>query len=327
MMPMIEWRHPFFLALIPLFVALLLWAARRQPAMSYASTALVRNRASLARTFAFLPELLFGAGLLCGLAALARPELTNREILVTSQGIDIMLALDVSGSMDAADFVIGGREATRLDVAKAVMARFVDGRPNDRIGLVVFGEEAFTQVPLTLDHEGYKNFLAQVTLGMAGARSTALGDGLAVAVKRLKELDAPSRVIILLTDGQNNAGLLAPSTAAEAAAALGIRVYTIGVGGRPQRGLMGLLGRSRRGDLDEDTLRRIAETTNAEYHRADDTEALLAVYASIDLLEKSTAEVRERIRTEPRHHPWILASLALLLASRLLSGTILRRLP
>jgi Ca-activated chloride channel homolog len=324
---MLEWQHPWFFALLIPVAGILVWEHRRRPSLKFSSLGLLRSDRSIRGMLSWLPTALLAASLVAGVAALARPQLTNRETVVTSQGIDIMLALDASGSMDSPDFRIGGREASRLDVAKAVIARFVQGRPNDRLGLVVFGEEAFTQVPLTLDHDALVGFLRQVSIGMAGPKSTSIGDGLAVAVKRLKDLPAPSRIIVLLTDGRNNSGRLTPDQAAQAASALGIKVYAVGVGGDVSRGgLFGLIGR-RGGDLDETMLQGIASTTGGRYWRADDTEALSKIYQTIDQLEKSTAEVKEYVHRDELYRRWLLPSLALLLAYVLLSTTIFRRLP
>jgi Ca-activated chloride channel family protein len=258
---------------------------------------------------------------------LARPQLVDRERVMESEGIDILLVLDTSGSMEAEDFRLGSRAANRLEVAKEVVARFVDGREDDRVGLVVFGEEAFTQVPLTLDHDALVDFLRQVQIGMAGARQTAIGDAIAVAGRRLKELDAESRVMILLTDGRSNAGSVEPMEAAEAAKALGIRIYTIGVGSNEAGGILGIFGGRRRGELDEATLRMIAQKTGAQYFRAADTEALAEVYRTIDKLEKTTAESREFVHREEVFHPWVWSGLVMLLLNLLLGETVLRRLP
>ena len=195
------------------------------------------------------------------------------------------------------------------------------------MGLVVFGEEAFTQVPLTLDHDALVDFLRQVEIGMAGARQTAIGDAIAVGGKRLKELEAESRVMILLTDGRSNAGTVEPLEAAEAAKSLGIRIYTIGVGSKDGGGFMGLLSGGRRGELDEATLRAIAKKTGAQYFRAANAEALQEVYRTIDLLEKTTAESREFVHREEIFHPWVWGGLFMMLLHLLLGETVLRRLP
>jgi hypothetical protein len=212
---------------------------------------------------AWLPEALGILGLALLIFALARPQLTRRETVVQSEGIDIMLAIDTSGSMDAMDFEVNGREMNRLEVAKLVVGEFIRQRAYDRVGLVVFGEEAFTQAPLTLDHEGLLRFLSNVEIGIAGRSATAVGEAIAVSAARLSRLEAPTKVAIVLTDGRSNAGQVGPIEAAKAAAALGVRVYTIGVartfrrqprwavrvlpGRRPRRDRRGHPHRRRRG--------------------------------------------------------------------------------
>ncbi len=315
------WGSPWFLLAL-LCVPALLWLLHRQrPRLRFASLQLVQLAASPRRGLAWLPRAALGLGLAACVVALARPQLAHKQVVTKSEGIDIMLAVDTSGSMDERDFTIGGRRATRLDVAKNVVARFIAGRPHDRIGLVVFGEEAFTQVPLTLDHQGLSRFLSQVSIGMAGENQTAIGDAIAIATRRMAELDAPAKVVILLTDGQNTSGTLDPDEAAEAAATLGVEVYTIGVGAEPGS------RRSRRGDLDEITLRRIAEITGARYFRGTDEDTLRLIYDTIDELEPSTAEVRELTRHEERYHRWLLWGLGLLVLGLLLDATMFRRIP
>lgn len=320
---MLEWASPLWLLALPLALAAP-WIGRN-PALAWSSLAATRADRSWRTLLAPLPRLLCGIALALLVVALARPQRVDREQYVEQEGIDIMLAIDTSGSMEQADYTLEGRRANRLEVAKEVAARFVEGRPHDRVGLVVFGEEAFTQVPLTMDHDSMIDFLRQVQLGMAGDRATAVGDALAVAGRRLKELTAPSKVVVLVTDGRNNAGKVTPIQAAQAAAALGIRVYTIGVGGEGRAGPLGLFGG--RSDLDERSLQAIASVTGGQYFRAANTKALEEVYATIDELEKSTAKVRELVHREERYHPWLAGGLALLLVGTLLGETALRRLP
>jgi Ca-activated chloride channel family protein len=295
------WASPWFLALLPLVPALLWWMHRQRPRLRFSSLHLLQVRPSPRRGLAWLPLPLMGLGLALCIVALARPQLTHRQTVTKSEGIDIMLALDTSRSMAEPDFRIGGRRASRLDVAVNVVGRFIAGREHDRIGLVVFGQEGF---------------LRQVDIGMAGERKTAVGDAVAVASRRMAALDAPAKVVILLTDGQNNAGYLSPEEAAEAAATLGVEVYTVGV--LPEYG---------RGDLDETTLRSVAELTGARYFRATDEDTLALIYETIDELEPSTAEVRELVRHEERYHRWLLWGLALLGLSLLLDATLFRRVP
>lgn len=321
---MLEWATPLWFLALPLAVAAP-WAGRN-PRLAWPSLASVRTAATWRSVLAPLPRVGLSLSLALLVVALARPQQVDREQQVESDGIDILLVLDTSGSMEQADYSSGGRRTSRLEVAKEVMARFIEGRPHDRIGLVVFGEEAFTQVPLTLDHDSMLKFLSQVEIGMAGERSTAVGDGLAVASKRLKELDAPSRVVILLTDGRNNAGQIAPMQAAQAARALGVRVYTIGVGSDGgARGPFGLFGGG--SDLDERSLQAIARVTEGQYFRAANSAALEKVYETIDQLEKSTARVKEYVHREEMFRPVALAGLIGLVLSALLGETLLRRLP
>jgi Ca-activated chloride channel family protein len=284
----------------------------------------VQTRWSLRRVMAPLPMLLQVVGLALCVIALARPRETVRDVVVESEGLDIILAVDTSGSMQATDFVVGGRQVDRLSVAKGVMADFIEGRPNDRIGVVVFGEEAFTHVPLTLDHQTLQAVLEQVEIGVAGAQGTAIGSAIAVGAKRLKDLEAPDRLMIVLTDGRNNAGRIAPMEAAQASSALGIKVYTIGVGAA-SRSAFGML---RIGDgLDEEGLTAIAEATGGRYFRATDTRSLVDIYATIDELEPSPAEVTELVAHVERYRWFLLPGTALLAVQLLLSRTWLRRGP
>jgi Ca-activated chloride channel homolog len=260
--------------------------------------------------------------LLLLVVALARPRTTRTDVVVDSDGLDIILSVDTSGSMEERDFSVGLRSVDRLEVAKGVMRDFIEARPHDRIGVVAFGEQAFTFVPLTMDHATLLNVLGGVEIGVAGAQGTAIGSAIAVASKRLKDLDAPSRVVILLTDGRNNAGRISPLEAAQAAAALNIRVYTIGVGAR------GGALRSLMGDgLDEGSLKELAETTGGRYFRATSTRSLERIYATIDELEPSPAEVRKLVDHQEHFRRFAFPGWLLLVATLLLSSTWLRRLP
>jgi Ca-activated chloride channel family protein len=324
---MLEWGTPWWFLALPVAIAAP-WLAR-QPRAAVASLRALRTRRTLRATLAFTPKALGSLGLALLVVALARPQEVNRERVIQRDGIDIMLVLDTSGSMEARDYELGRRRASRLQAAKQVIGAFVQGRPDDRIGLVVFGEEAFTQVPLTTDGRAMVALLSQVDIGLAGKRATAVGDAIAIAGQRLKDLEAPERIVILLTDGQSNAGQVEPMVAAEAMAALGIKVYTIGIGGGGGGGGSGLFGllNTSRNELDERTLQAIAQTTGAQYFRADDTQALSKVYETIDQLEKTTAEVKEFVEIEERYAPWLWAGLAALLAQLLLGETLFRRLP
>jgi Ca-activated chloride channel family protein len=219
--------------------------------------------------------------------------------------------------------VLGRQAADRLTVAKKVLRDFITGRPHDRLGVVAFGEEAFTFVPLTLDHGTLLEVLDSLQIGIAGANGTAVGQAIAVGAKRLKELEAPSRVLILLTDGRNNAGRIQPMEAAQAAAALDIRLYTIGVGA-PVGGMRRMLGAE---GVDEEGLQAIAELTGGRYFRATSTAALEEIYATIDELEPSTAEVRQLVSHTELYRWWLFPGVALVLGGWLLRSTLLRRLP
>lgn len=241
-----------------------------------------------------IPILFRALALALVVIALARPQTGPRGKNRSVEGLDIQLVIDTSGSMRAQDFELGGRRPTRLEVVKAVIEDFVMTRLDDRIGLVVFGTEAFTQAPLTLDHQLLQEFLKHIEISMAGD-ATAIGDGLATAVKRLKDTDSKGKIVILLTDGANNAGRIDPVTAAEAAKALGIRVYTIGVGSRGRVPIT-INGRTTQVevDIDEALLEKISQMTDGRFYRATDTQALIDVYRAIDKLEKTAARAPVR---------------------------------
>jgi Ca-activated chloride channel family protein len=249
----------------------------------------------------------------------------ERRIMRSHDGLDILLAIDTSCSMEATDLAAGRTAVSRLEVAKGVVAEFVDERPDDRIGVVVFGEEAFTHVPLTLDHDTLKDVLEQVQIGVAGARGTAIGTAIAVSAKRLKQVENPERIVILLTDGQNNAGKYSPLEAADAAAALGIRIYTIGVGGRPS-GLDRLFTLGSDG-LDERTLKAIAERTGGAYFRAASMDALRQIYDTINTLETSPAEVEEDVEDHHWYRYALFPGLLALILHLLLRAVGLRGWP
>ncbi len=259
------------------------------------------------------------------IVVLARPQSTNKWENETVEGIDIMLALDVSNSMLAGDF-----SPNRIEASKEVANDFVLSRTNDRIGLVLFGGESFTQCPLTTDHAVLLNLLHGVNVGMIEDESTAIGLGLANAVKRLKDSNARSRVVILVTDGQNNAGSIDPLTAAEIARTFGIRVYTIGVGTYgtapyPLRNVFGdLVYRQVKVEIDEPMLKQIAAMTRGEYFRATNNHKLKEIYAQIDKLEKTKIDVKKYARKHEEYRQFAIAALILLVLEILLRNTVLR---
>lgn len=258
--------------------------------------------------------------------ALARPQSTTHKEKVTTEGIDIILVMDISGSMLAEDF-----KPNRIEAAKKVAMEFIDARENDRIGLVIFSGESFTQCPLTTDRPVVKNLLKEIRSGMI-EDGTAIGMGLATAVSRLKDSKAKSKVIILLTDGVNNRGFIDPLTAAQIAQSFGIKVYTIGVGTigfapYPFQTPFGTQYQNVPVQIDEELLSKIANMTNAKYYRATDNNKLRAIYNEIDKLEKSKIEVTEyRKKSEEFRYAAIFATLFLIL-ELILRYTIFRTIP
>jgi Ca-activated chloride channel family protein len=276
------------------------------------------------RHFLFVIKLLI---IVLLIVILARPESSNSWENSSIQGIDIIMAIDISSSMLAQDF-----KPDRLEAAKDVAIEFISGRPNDRIGLVVFSSESFTQCPLTTDHSVLINLFKDIKSGII-EDGTAIGVGLTTAVKRLKDSEAISKVIILLTDGVNNQGAIDPITAAELAKVFHIRVYTIGVGsqGTAPYPVQDMFGRkylaSMPVEIDEKTLQEIADITDGKYFRATDNEKLRQIYYQIDKLEKSKINVKEFSRKEEEYLPFALIALALVLVEFLIRRLFLRTIP
>ena len=263
--------------------------------------------------------------------ALARPQSGIRSTEIITEGIDIVFCLDTSGSMKALDFKDNGKRADRLHVVKRVVSDFIRGRKNDRIGMVVFGEEAFTQCPQTLDYGVLLSFLDSVEIGMAGD-STAIGSALAVCVKRLKDLESKSKVIVLLTDGRNNSGTVSPGTAADIAKTYGIKTYTIGVGTEGEAPFLvdSFFGKQyvyQKVDLDEGTLREIAGKTGGRYFRATNTEALKNIYKQIDEMEKTEVKIKEYMEYDELFMYFLIPGLCLMLLETISANTRLRKIP
>lgn len=258
--------------------------------------------------------------------AIARPQSSNSWSNVTTEGIDIVIALDISSSMLAMDF-----QPNRLEAAKDVATKFISGRPNDKIGLVVFSGESFTQCPLTTDHATVINLFRNIESGMI-EDGTAIGNGLATAVSRLKESNAISKVVILLTDGENNRGEIAPVTAAELAKTFGIRVYTVGVGTigtapYPVQTPFGVQVRDMEVKIDEVTLQKIAQITDGKYFRATNNTKLADIYKEIDKLEKSKIDVKEYSKKEEEYLKYALLGGLMLILGLFLKTTIFRNIP
>ena len=257
------------------------------------------------------------------IVAMARPQSSSTSQTSNIEGIDIILAQDISGSMLARDF-----KPDRLEASKQVAADFVEGRPTDRMGLVVFAGESFTQVPLTTDHGVMLNMLKELKSGMI-EDGTAIGDGLATAINRLKDSEAISKVIILLTDGMNNAGSVDPYTAAEMAKLYGIRVYTVGVGSYgtapfPVQTIFGVQYQQMKVEIDEKLLATIANSSGGKYFRATSNQKLDEIYAEIDKLERSKIEVTEFRHLHEEFYPLVAWALALLLLEFILRKTVFR---
>jgi len=327
-----HWWFLFALLLLPLCA----WLRGRRgarPAFVYSSVGLLKNvsKTSRSRAGALLHSLRWLA-LALFIVALARPQLTRTDTSVRASGVDIVIALDLSGSMESEDFVIKGQQVNRLTVAKDTIARFIEKRPSDRIGLVAFAGRAYIAAPLTLDHDFLQANLARLQLHTI-EDGTAIGSGLSAAVNRLRDLKSKSKIVILMTDGQNNAGKVQPLTATEAAKALGVKVYTIGVG---IRGFAPVpvyfpggqkMYQRQRVDIDEDTLTAMAEKTGGKYFRADSTDTLRKIYEEIDQLETTEAVVKKYVQREELFRWAALPGLFLLFLEVLLAHTIWRRLP
>lgn len=333
--------------LLLLLLPLLLWLRSRQgkpAAVRYSSLKLITSgshpvksrKGSLNWLFLILPWILV-------VLALARPRITDIEETTDSSGVDIMLAIDVSGSMHAMDFFIDGQRDTRLEAVKTVVAGFIKDREFDRIGMVAFAEAPYLVSPLTLNHDWLNKNFARLEVGLIPQGGTAIGSALGMCVNRLREMESESRIVILLSDGDNNRGTLSPEAAAEAAAAYGIRVYTIAAGTEeaapsPQTDSRGRIYRDangrpipsiRRGPtpVNESTLRTIAEVSDGLFFRASDTEGLEEIYAEIDELEKTEITLESYAKHDELFAYPLFAALGILLLGELLRNTRSRRIP
>jgi len=324
------YANPQFFWLFIALVAAVGWYIWRQNRLNpYMQVASVEGLKGVRTARPILRHVLFVLRLMAFslmIVVLARPQLSNKWETVTTEGIDIVMALDISGSMLAQDF-----KPDRLEAAKRISTQFISGRPNDRIGLVVFSGESFTQCPLTTDHTSLINLFNSVHSGMI-EDGTAIGLGLANAVSRIKDSDAISKVIILLTDGVNNRGSIDPMTAAEIAKTFGMRVYTVGIGTRgmaphPVRTPFGVQFQNMPTDIDEDLLKEIAKMTDGLYFRATDNESLVKIYEEIDQMEKSRISVQEHHKKTEEYLRFALAAALLLLVEIILRYTLLRNLP
>jgi Ca-activated chloride channel family protein len=330
--------HPYFLLLL-LLLPLLAWLKGKRgspPAFLYSSVKLVEGltRARRSRAGFFLAALRWIA-LALFIVALAQPRLMKSTTTVKASGVDIVVALDMSGSMVSEDFVVNGQRVNRFNMARSVLKGFIDERPSDRIGLIVFATQAFIATPLSLDHDFLQENLDRLEIGAINQNATAIGDALSTAINRLRDLKSKSKIVILMTDGQNNSGKIQPLMAADAARALGIKVYTIGIGEQGEAPMP--VGRNPYTgetvyqnvpvDVDEDTLQKIADTTGGKYYRADNAEKFRQIYADIDKLEKTEAVINKYAEYTELFAWLVWAGLAALLVEIVLGQTVLRRLP
>jgi len=325
-----EWFWAF--TVLPLVI---LWRGRRGPvaAVEYSDVSLARDVARRTRSrvggIVWLLPIIAAALMIVGLA---RPQRTHSRTEVTANGIDIVLGLDISGSMQALDFMVDNRRVNRIAVVKSVVSKFIDERPDDRIGLIAFAAAPYIVSPLTLDHDWLQQNLDRVNVGI-GDDGTAIGSAIAAAVNHLRTTTAKSKVVILLTDGVNNSGKISPLAAAEAARALGVKIYTIGVG---VRGKAPIPVRDERGnmhvvmaevDVDEKTLQAVATETGGQFYRATDTDSLQKIYEHINRYEKSAQTVQKFERVEELYKWPLLPSLGFLGIAVILQQTRFRRLP
>ena len=330
-----QFVHPQFLWLLLLLPLLALWKGRwgrpvalRMPSTDDAIRVGARPRSAVGGVLAFLG--LLALALL--IVALARPRHGTGSTDIEASGIDLVLTLDVSGSMEALDFKLAGKPANRLEVVKNVVAKFIGQRPNDKLGMVAFAGRPYLVSPLTLDHEFLAKRLAEVKLGQV-EDGTAIGSAIASAASHLRDSTAKSRIIILLTDGVNNAGAVNPLTAAEAAKAMGIKIYTIGAGTRGEAPVpvRDGFGRTRlqtmKVEIDEEVLRAVATATGGQSFRATDTDSLAKIYDAINQLETTTRKLKQYQHYDELFLWWLAPGLGLLLLELVLNQTRYRRLP
>ncbi|HEX6181846.1 MAG TPA: VWA domain-containing protein [Chitinophagaceae bacterium] len=326
----ITFSQPYQFVLLGLVPILIWWYItgyrRKQASVMVSSTAQFSALSSWKTNLLHIPFALRVLALICLVIALARPQKRNDEQMVTGEGVDIILCMDVSGSMLAQDLT-----PNRMEAAKAVAANFVDARPTDRIGLVIFSGESFTLTPITTDKNVLKAQIYNVRSGLL-EDGTAIGSGLATSVDRLRSSNSKSKVVILMTDGENNGGMIDPNTAKEIAKAVGVRVYTIGVGTEgyapvPVQTMGGIIMQREKVNIDEKLLKQIADETGGKYFRAKDNEGLNNIYSEIDKLEKSRIDVTALKRYTERFFPFALAAAILVFLELLLRLTTFRKFP
>jgi Ca-activated chloride channel family protein len=325
----IIFSQPLWFGLFILIPVLIFWYTknnRKQHASIKVSTTAAHGLHSFKTSIRHLPFILRMMTFCFMILALARPQTKNDEQRAEGEGIDIVLCIDVSGSMTARDF-----KPNRLEAAKAVAADFVNKRLTDRIGVVIFSGESFTLCPITTDRAVLLSAIQSIRNGLL-EDGTAIGAGLSTSVDRLRNSEAKSKIVLLLTDGVNNGGLIDPKTAKEIAKAFGIKVYTIGVGSdgyapQPVNTPLGVVMQNEKVNIDEGLMTEIATETGGRYFRARDNQSLNAIYTTIDALERSKVEIINTIRYQEKFYPFVIAALFFLLLEVLLRYTVLRKFP
>jgi Ca-activated chloride channel homolog len=325
----IEFAQPYFFGLFILLPILIVWYfktnSKRSASIAVSSTA-AKGLGSWKASFIHLPFILRLLTLSLIIVALAKPRTRDEQQRAEGEGIDIMLCIDVSGSMTAQDLT-----PNRLEAAKSVAIDFVNKRPTDRIGVVIFSGESFTQCPLTTDQSVLVSAIQNIRNGLL-EDGTAIGDGLSTGVDRLRAGTSKSKVIVLLTDGENNGGLIDPKTAKEIAKSFGIKVYTIGVGTdgtamTPENGPLGVVMKPQKVSIDEKLLTEIATETGGQYFRAKDNNSLSEIYTTIDGLEKSKVEITKTIHYQDKFFPLVMAAILFLFIEVLLRYLVFRKSP
>jgi Ca-activated chloride channel family protein len=321
--------QPYFLGLLILLPILIFWYAKKhrtQSASISISTVAAKGLGSFKTSARHFPFILRMLALVFIIIALSRPQTRNDEQRAEGEGIDIILCIDVSGSMTARDF-----QPNRLEAAKAVATSFVEKRLTDRIGIVIFSGESFTLCPLTTDKGVLLSAIKSIRNGLL-EDGTAIGAGLSTSVDRLRSSSGKSKVVLLLTDGVNNGGLIDPKTAKEIAKAFAIKVYTIGVGSdgyapQPVNTPMGVVMENQKVNIDEKLMNEIATETGGRYFRARDNQSLNVIYATIDKMERSKVEIIKSIRYQEKFYPFAIGALFFLLLEILLRYTVFRKFP
>lgn len=331
---MFRFASPYFLVLLVL-IPLTVWYRRRQLPAALASSgigAAVSLKTTFALTFNRLMPAIYYTALLLMIAALARPQWGTQQIVMDTKGVNIVLAVDLSESMAALDFRLKAKTVNRLEAVKSVVKDFVAQRDGDRIGMVVFGSQAYTQLPLTRDYTTITTMLDRLDIGAAGGR-TALGDAIGICLKRITDIESRSNVIILLTDGRSNSGELEPLAAADIAREKKVKIYTVGVGSQGRAPFLiddPVFGKRyiyQRVDLDETTLKQIAERTGGLYFRAKDTDGLQKIYNTIDQMEKTEVKVKTFAQYDELYLYLLLPALALLAIWIILINTRFLKVP